>query len=198
MIMVNDEFMQQFEKAHGIFLPYLVSDHRPTIMTIPKGIINKKKSFRFANYVADKDNFIDIVKEGWKHDIRGCQMYKVVQKLNLLKKPLNQLNWQNGNLFERVNALKEKLKDAQSKVDADPFNSDNRKNVVNLVNEYTIVAEDELKLLHQKAWDIIGTDICLAMREFFVSGRILGEINATLIALVPKIDIPNKVSDLAL
>ncbi|GJT33307.1 RNA-directed DNA polymerase, eukaryota, reverse transcriptase zinc-binding domain protein [Tanacetum coccineum] len=45
------------------------------------------------------------------------------------------------------------------------------------------------------AWDVIGTDICLAVREFFVLGRILGEVNATLIALVPKIDTPNKVSD---
>ncbi|GJV35561.1 RNA-directed DNA polymerase, eukaryota, reverse transcriptase zinc-binding domain protein [Tanacetum coccineum] len=47
----------------------------------------------------------------------------------------------------------------------------------------------------KKACDIIGTDICLDVREFFVSGRILGEINATLIALVPKIDTPNKVYD---
>ncbi|GKD24495.1 RNA-directed DNA polymerase, eukaryota, reverse transcriptase zinc-binding domain protein [Tanacetum coccineum] len=128
----------EFEKAHGIFLPYLLSDHSPAIMTILKGIIKKKKSFTFANYVADKDDFC-----GYK--------VKVVQKLKLLKKLLNQLNWQNGNLFERANALKEKLKDAQSKVDVDPFNLENRKNVVNLVNEYTIVAEDELKLLQQKA-----------------------------------------------
>ncbi|GJV35562.1 RNA-directed DNA polymerase, eukaryota, reverse transcriptase zinc-binding domain protein [Tanacetum coccineum] len=130
-IMVNDGFMQQFEKADGVFLPYLISDHSPAIMTIPKGIIKKKKSFRFANYVIK--------------DLRGCQMYKVVQRLKILKKPLNQLNWQNGNLFEKANALKEKLKDA------DPFDLINRQNAVNLVGEYKKVVEDELKLLHQKA-----------------------------------------------
>ncbi|GKG48478.1 hypothetical protein Tco_0510363, partial [Tanacetum coccineum] len=47
----------------------------------------------------------------------------------------------------------------------------------------------------KKASDVIGTDICLVVSKFFVSGKILGEINATLIALVPKIDVPNKVSD---
>ncbi|GKE79138.1 RNA-directed DNA polymerase, eukaryota, reverse transcriptase zinc-binding domain protein, partial [Tanacetum coccineum] len=47
----------------------------------------------------------------------------------------------------------------------------------------------------KKAWRHIGGDVCLAVREFFQNGKILGEINATLIALVPKIDTPNKVSD---
>nr|GEW12240.1 hypothetical protein [Tanacetum cinerariifolium] len=77
------------------------------------GISKKKKSFRFANYVADKKDFLDVVRE--------------------------------------VNVLKEKLKDAQSKVDADPFNLEKRKNAVSIMNEYSQVAEDELKLLHQKA-----------------------------------------------
>nr|GEU49747.1 hypothetical protein [Tanacetum cinerariifolium] len=261
-----------------------------------------------------EDDFLDLVKEEWKHEMKGCHMYKVVQRLKHLKKPLNKLNWQNGNLFVKANNLKEKLKEAQSKMDADPSNLAKRQNAVELVNEYTTVAEDELKLLHQKAriqwlkegdknsayfhniikagknksriesiccedgsrvegnlvngqfvehfqkffrttlpvssmssmgdivklklseaealdmikeisdkeikealfdidsskaagpdgytscffkkaWGIIGNDICLAIKEFFITGRILGEINATLIALVPKIDTPNKVSD---
>ncbi|GJX36511.1 RNA-directed DNA polymerase, eukaryota, reverse transcriptase zinc-binding domain protein [Tanacetum coccineum] len=48
---------------------------------------------------------------------------------------------------------------------------------------------------YKKAWQIVGNEICLAVREFFRTGKILGEINATLIALVPKIDTPNVVSD---
>ncbi|GKA87156.1 RNA-directed DNA polymerase, eukaryota, reverse transcriptase zinc-binding domain protein [Tanacetum coccineum] len=44
---------------------------------------------------------------------------------------------------------------------------------------------------YNKAWDIVGMEICLAIKEFFISGKILGEINATLIALVPKIDTPD-------
>ncbi|GJY52457.1 RNA-directed DNA polymerase, eukaryota, reverse transcriptase zinc-binding domain protein [Tanacetum coccineum] len=253
-------------------------------------------------------------RNGWNHNVRGCHMYRVVQKLKLLKKPLNKLNWQNGNLFDKVNDLKEKFKDAQSKVDVDPFNLEKRKNAVSQMNEYSQVAEDELKILHQKAkmrwleegdkntsyfhniiktrkhksriesiccedgkrvegnlvneqfvnhfrkflgssfpvtslrskgdivilklsdaeandmikdvsdkeikealfdidsskaagpdgyslcifkkaWNIIGTDVCLAVKEFFKNGKILGEINATLIALVSKMDTPNKVSD---
>ena len=38
----------------------------------------------------------------------------------------------------------------------------------------------------QKKKDIIGTDICRAIHSFFNSGRILTEVNHTLITLVPK------------
>ncbi|GJS73527.1 hypothetical protein Tco_0706368 [Tanacetum coccineum] len=45
----------------------------------------------------------------------------------------------------------------------------------------------------KKSWHCISKDICLGIKEYFNNGKILGEINATLIALVPKIDTPNKV-----
>ncbi|GJS27729.1 hypothetical protein Tco_0488349 [Tanacetum coccineum] len=44
----------------------------------------------------------------------------------------------------------------------------------------------------KKAWKVIGNDFCKAVKEFFRSGRMLGEINATLISLIPKVDTPNK------
>ncbi|GJR43474.1 RNA-directed DNA polymerase, eukaryota, reverse transcriptase zinc-binding domain protein [Tanacetum coccineum] len=47
----------------------------------------------------------------------------------------------------------------------------------------------------KKAWKVIGNDFCKAVKEFFRSGRMLGEINATLISLIPKVDTPNKVTD---
>ncbi|GKC42590.1 RNA-directed DNA polymerase, eukaryota, reverse transcriptase zinc-binding domain protein [Tanacetum coccineum] len=50
-------------------------------------------------------------------------------------------------------------------------------------------------LFFKKAWSIIGKDVCLALKEFFVNGRILKQINSTLIALVPKIQTTQKVFD---
>ncbi|KAL0290462.1 UNVERIFIED_CONTAM: hypothetical protein Sradi_7049400 [Sesamum radiatum] len=45
------------------------------------------------------------------------------------------------------------------------------------------------------AWDEIGADVCAAISEFFVSGRILKQINATLLVLIPKVQLPTRVSD---
>ncbi|GKF60173.1 hypothetical protein Tco_0176959, partial [Tanacetum coccineum] len=47
----------------------------------------------------------------------------------------------------------------------------------------------------KKSWDVIGNEVCLVVKEFFRNGKLLGEVNATLIALIPKVSTPNKVSE---
>ncbi|GJW65681.1 RNA-directed DNA polymerase, eukaryota, reverse transcriptase zinc-binding domain protein [Tanacetum coccineum] len=47
----------------------------------------------------------------------------------------------------------------------------------------------------KKAWGIVGNDVCTVVKEFFKSGKLLKEVNATLIALIPKIKSPTKVYD---
>ncbi|GJX40548.1 RNA-directed DNA polymerase, eukaryota, reverse transcriptase zinc-binding domain protein, partial [Tanacetum coccineum] len=45
------------------------------------------------------------------------------------------------------------------------------------------------------AWMVIGKDVCAAIKEFFTSGKLLGELNTTLISLVPKSKAPARVID---
>ncbi|GKE98473.1 RNA-directed DNA polymerase, eukaryota, reverse transcriptase zinc-binding domain protein, partial [Tanacetum coccineum] len=47
----------------------------------------------------------------------------------------------------------------------------------------------------KKAWHMIGNDVCMDVKEFFAKGKLLRELNATLITLVPKISAPSKVTD---
>ncbi|GJT05595.1 putative RNA-directed DNA polymerase, eukaryota, reverse transcriptase zinc-binding domain protein [Tanacetum coccineum] len=47
----------------------------------------------------------------------------------------------------------------------------------------------------KKGWDIVGGDICNAVRDFFSNGKLLKEINHTFIALIPKISTPQRVND---
>lgn len=48
---------------------------------------------------------------------------------------------------------------------------------------------------YKEAWHIVGRDVSDTVQEFFNSRKLLGEVNATVISLVPKINTPNKVSD---
>nr|GEV65898.1 hypothetical protein [Tanacetum cinerariifolium] len=251
--------MAAFESQYiGEFLPFVISDHSPVVVTIPKGLKMKKRSFIFVNYIADKEEFVDCVGQVWETEIIGCHMYKVVQKLKRLKKPLNRLNWKNGNLSEKVTNLKEKLTNAQAKMKKDQFNIEkkakaasvrfDRDNVATTFVEHLksflrskhdvqpldsveikfdevlskkeakdmigLVTDGEIKEavfdidskkasgpdgyntgFFKKAWHIVGKEVCLAIKDFFRNGKLLGEINATLIALVPKVDVPNKVSE---
>ncbi|KAL0293518.1 UNVERIFIED_CONTAM: putative ribonuclease H protein [Sesamum angustifolium] len=45
------------------------------------------------------------------------------------------------------------------------------------------------------SWDVIGEDVCRAVMEFFNHDRLLKQLNATLITLIPKVQLPTKVGD---
>ncbi|GKD36617.1 RNA-directed DNA polymerase, eukaryota, reverse transcriptase zinc-binding domain protein [Tanacetum coccineum] len=107
-ILMNDNFINQYCRAHGVFLPCLVSDHSVGLLIFLDGLPKKVISFRFANYIADRNEFLDTV-------------------------------------------LKECLQVAQDEVDKDPFNVDKRRKAIVILEEYTKVFKDELKLLYQKA-----------------------------------------------
>ncbi|GKC42215.1 hypothetical protein Tco_1059937 [Tanacetum coccineum] len=105
-VLGNNCFMGNFPNAHAMFLPHLSSDRCPVVLFIPKMVRKKKKAFKFANFIAEKPKFLDIVKEGWNMEIEGCYMFKLVKKLKRLKPLLKNLSWKNGNLYERVNKWK--------------------------------------------------------------------------------------------
>ncbi|GKC40801.1 hypothetical protein Tco_1053185 [Tanacetum coccineum] len=111
----------------------------------------KNKSFRMANYITDKMEFKDLVKEKWNIEVQGHDMFKMVKKLKVLKPYLNKLNWKHGNLFDRISDLKKKLHDVQAKIDKDPFNKSLRQEGIQVLSDYKEAASDEEKLLRQKA-----------------------------------------------
>lgn len=43
------------------------------------------------------------------------------------------------------------------------------------------------------AWEVIGDDIFLAVREFFSSGKLLKQVNHGVSALIPKVEQPSHV-----
>ncbi|GKE35403.1 hypothetical protein Tco_1454725 [Tanacetum coccineum] len=47
----------------------------------------------------------------------------------------------------------------------------------------------------KEAWDIVEDDIVEAVREFFTNGKILKELNHTIIALIPKVSTLTRVND---
>ncbi|GKB35806.1 protein LAZ1 [Tanacetum coccineum] len=47
----------------------------------------------------------------------------------------------------------------------------------------------------KKGWDVVVQDVCNAVRDFFVNGKLLKEINHTFLALISKTTTPLKVDD---
>ncbi|GJV13663.1 protein LAZ1, partial [Tanacetum coccineum] len=47
----------------------------------------------------------------------------------------------------------------------------------------------------KKSWDIVGGEIIIAVRDFFTNGKLLKELNHTIISLIPKVSTPAKIND---
>ncbi|XP_071695674.1 uncharacterized protein [Rutidosis leptorrhynchoides] len=84
-ILINEEFLTKFPQASGIFLLYIISDHSPAVVRLTNNLVKPSKAFRFMNYVAFKDDFMDTVEKEWAKDIEGYAMFRLVKKLNILK-----------------------------------------------------------------------------------------------------------------
>ncbi|GJS48187.1 RNA-directed DNA polymerase, eukaryota, reverse transcriptase zinc-binding domain protein [Tanacetum coccineum] len=282
-IMINEEFIQQFQSAYGIFLPYVISNHSPAVITILEGLQKKRRSFKFINYIADKDDFADCVRKEWDTEIHGCHMYRVLSeaqakveknpfdkdlKINAVSllndymeatndelKLLHQkakVKWlsegdQNTTYFHgilkfrkhkgRIESICDEIgmrfegdnvvnvfvehfkKFIGSKHEVQPLESTevdfdivlNKEEANAMIGQVT---DEEIKEaifdidcnkasgpngytsgFFKKAWNIVRKEVCLAIKDFFLNGKLLGEINATIIALVPKVEVPNKVSE---
>ncbi|GKA46344.1 hypothetical protein Tco_0739227 [Tanacetum coccineum] len=47
----------------------------------------------------------------------------------------------------------------------------------------------------EASWDIVSKDVTVVVQEFFVNGKLLKELNHTLIALIPKVSAPSRIND---
>ncbi|GKB99229.1 RNA-directed DNA polymerase, eukaryota, reverse transcriptase zinc-binding domain protein [Tanacetum coccineum] len=126
-MMINEAFMEVFGRAYGVFLPYMVYDHSPDVISIPDKLPKLKISFKLSNFVNDKEEFRDIVKKQRDEDVKD------------------------GNLFKKANHLQDKLVNAQKNLNDIPFNDEYRVEAAKVYDEYKNASEDEIKLLQQQA-----------------------------------------------
>nr|GEU61658.1 hypothetical protein [Tanacetum cinerariifolium] len=224
-LMSNLEFNDVFQGAHAIFKPYRISDHAPAVLTNPTAAKVKPKPFKFVNILVHNVRFKEVVSNGWNINVSGFHLFKVVKRLKNLKRPLPKLLYDHGNIHENVKRLRFELDKTQRDLDADPFNSDLRdKEAENdkvadvFITHYEVflgqagnasvfntsnlfgntlsadISQDMVRNVNNKE-DIVGNDVTSAVCEFFTNGKLLSELNHTIIALIPKVSSPLHVTD---
>lgn len=122
-IMGNNHFLEEFKASFANFLPFLISDHSPALLTISNIHSKKPRTFRFMNFLADKACFLEIVKERWFVPVDGFAMFVLARILRLLKKHMRKLNRDNGNVFDNVKLLKVELQRVQMDLVKNPNSS---------------------------------------------------------------------------
>nr|GEU36737.1 hypothetical protein [Tanacetum cinerariifolium] len=169
--MANLEFHDDFIGANALFQPYRISDHSPAILKIPTRVKFRPKPFKFSNLLVLNENSKSNVSCAWDMAVDGYDMFRVVKKLKALKKPLR-------------NILKEKVSNEEIK-EAIFYVGDDKSPGL---DGYTVA-------FFKGAWDIVGVDVSKAIKEFFMSGKLLKEVNHTIIALILKVPSPTRVND---
>ncbi|GJS59064.1 hypothetical protein Tco_0653848 [Tanacetum coccineum] len=83
---------------------------------------NGKKAFKFANFTADKPEFLDVVRKGWELEVKGC-----------------------------FTKWKGELQNIQARVDASPHDADIKREEARIMKEYSASVQDEESFLCQQA-----------------------------------------------
>lgn len=146
----NNNFISSFDSCFAEFLPFVTSDHCPFVLQYPLAKPSKPKSFRFANFLADKDSFIPTVRDNCGLDVQGFHMFILAKRLKNMKRHLRNMNRVNGNVFNKVKVLREELKRVQQGLDKEPNNSSLREEEYVFCKAYQEAVKDEANLLRQK------------------------------------------------
>ncbi|GJR51139.1 RNA-directed DNA polymerase, eukaryota, reverse transcriptase zinc-binding domain protein [Tanacetum coccineum] len=202
-VMVNENFMDKFQQAHEIFLLYMIPDHSSIIVRIPNGVQKRKSSFRFSNFITDKKEFLptEIVRRGrimsirneegvrFENDDVSVQIVKHFEEFLGKSSQLHKMSCRNDIFINKLTS-EEALKMVR------PISDSEIKNAMFEIKDSKAPGPDGYtSRFYKLAWSIVRTEVSQAVREFFLTGKLLGEVNATLISLVPKIPTPNKVSN---
>nr|GEY27353.1 sodium/hydrogen exchanger 6 [Tanacetum cinerariifolium] len=93
-------------------------------------------------------------------------------------------------LFTRV------LDDAKADFMVHDVSNDEVKGVIfSMGDDRAIGLDGFTPAFFKKAWDVVGGDITCAVRDFFSNGKLLKELNHTIISLIPKVTIPARIND---
>ncbi|KAK4380914.1 hypothetical protein Sango_3020500 [Sesamum angolense] len=126
---------------------------------------NAHPLFRFDNFLAKQIGFLDSVTITWRHNITGTAMSQT-------------LTQEEADLISAA-VTQTEIKEAIFDIDEDSAPGP---------DGYT-------SAFFKAAWPVVGEDISEAVNEFFRTGRLLKQINATLLVLIPKVQMPSQVSD---
>ena len=73
--MGNEHWFSEFGQALEEILAPRISDHSPALISIGKNRNYGSKPFKFFNFLAYNNKFLDWVKQEWAIEVQGLSMF---------------------------------------------------------------------------------------------------------------------------
>ncbi|XP_021996242.2 uncharacterized protein LOC110893442 [Helianthus annuus] len=213
-IMGNIQLIDMFPCAAAYFHPYRVPDHLPCILRLPNVKRDRPKPFKFANLVVDKPGFLDEVTRVWNMEQDGypknhrSRIFAIRDGTGTLYEggdvPQVMVN-HFSNFFGSVGDIAEHpMPDLFTKVLSEDkatamawmvSNEEIKQAMFSIAGNKAPGPDGYTSIFFKKSWDVIGNDICSAVRDFFDNGSLLTQLNHTIISLIPKVSTPALITD---
>lgn len=127
-----------------------ISDHSPVRVQLGGMKAPKRLPFRYEEVWSGDVQFLDIVKECWAAEVRGCAMFRLIHKLKQVKQSLKHLNTScYSKLQERSKMALQHLEEVQQRLATCPLNSDLMQSERQACDNYMTVHSLYLKELKQ-------------------------------------------------
>ncbi|XP_074310077.1 uncharacterized protein LOC141645046 [Silene latifolia] len=208
----NQAWIRDFPEYCSHFMPEILFDHTPCLVSLAKSSKPKNRPFKYFNMWSSAPGFLEIVAATWNQNIEWTKMYRLVRKMKALKPMLKSIN--SGHFYDIENNIKLgwSILDKKQKL----IDSKTRMLILSQtikVNKF-IVAQGKIcleqhsqKLLepitkaeikdimfhipNKKAPDPDGFSSKFFKDAWDIVGNEVSELNATLVTLIPKVDRPS-------
>ncbi|XP_021727232.1 uncharacterized protein LOC110694368 [Chenopodium quinoa] len=207
-------WMDNFQIASAMFLPEGLMDHSPCVINFLGNIGSTKKPFKFFNVCTEYPRFLKLVADSWDGQIQGTLMFNAVKKLQRVKEALRVLNKQHfSSVISDDTSMEADLIQVQTKLNSDLVpekiaeasigfykrllgSSQNMERKVHhdVLDMGPVLNEEQGRNMCRpfNADDIVGNDITAAMLDFFQHGKLLNQVNTTMLTMVPKVENASK------
>lgn len=119
--LVNEEWSLALPHSFAHYHPEGAFDHWPAIVHFENLQVHGRRSFVFYDMWISNSNFMSIIEQVWKFDVFGVSMYRIVQKLKILKRHFKLLNKQDyDQIEERYYNAKRSLEECQIALQSSP------------------------------------------------------------------------------
>ncbi|XP_074315627.1 uncharacterized protein LOC141651831 [Silene latifolia] len=150
-LLVNPIWFSHVPASTVVFLPAGVSDHAPTVLTIP-GQRTPPRSFKYLNCWALSPDFGSIIAAQWSPAVYGTKIFALFSKLRRLRDSLKKLHHSDfTGITKRVTEAKARLTQCQFLLQSSPLNQLLLAKEKDTASEYMRLKKAEMHFLAQKA-----------------------------------------------
>ncbi|XP_010495645.1 PREDICTED: uncharacterized protein LOC104772766 [Camelina sativa] len=190
--MANDSWRVNFPETLVVFDPPGDSDHSPALICTSSHIAGSKKSFKYFSFLSSHPRFKKVVDEAWNSEILQKSRVRWLAEgdantafffnsvvANQEVTPLLVEGVRSLVPFRCTSGLASQLLEF-------PSAGDIRRTIASLPKSKAPGPDCFPVEFYREAWDIVGQETVVAVQEFFTSGHLPGNFNATAITLIPK------------